>query len=297
MKQPLSRRLEFLRRRGLRYSLTLIARKFGKRLTTRRIGGRNVRVPTDDAGLALMQEDEPWMIALLERVLPLTRGAIVDVGVNVGQTLLRLRAVENTRPWIGFEPNPECCKSVRRLLEINDLAPATLHEFGLSDRTATARLHVASATDARGTTIDKFHDNLPPGMTTVEVELRDGRELVDGELAQRVGFVKIDVEGAECEVLEGLAPVIKRDRPPVLLEILWIESADPEIEKVRESRQRRTFAFFREHDYRVLRVRDAGRLEEFGEIRKPMPLDMCNYLAFPSELAGALTGTDRDGES
>lgn len=288
-KPGLRQRLGFLRRRGFRYSFVLLARKLGKQRVTHRLGGSVFTLTTDDAALALLRDDESWMIPLLKRVLPLTQGAFLDVGVNVGQSLLRLKAVEPARPWIGFEPNPECCKAVRRLIELNDPAPAKLHEFGLSDRTTTARLHVGSATDARGTTVEKFHDNLPDGMRTIEVELKDGRELIGGELAQRAGFIKIDVEGAESDVLTGLAPVIERDRPLVLLEILWIESADPEVERVRETRQQRTFNFFREHDYRVLRVRQAGRLEEFGEIHKPLPLDKCNYLAFPTELEHALT--------
>lgn len=289
-KPSLRQRLGFLCERGVGYAWILLTRKLGRRRLAHRIAGRRYALSTTDEALELIRDDEPWMVPLMRRVLPVAQGAFVDVGVNVGQTLLRLKGVEPGRPWIGFEPNPNCCRAVRRLLQDNDLAPAKLNEYGLSNRSGKAALHIDRDADVRGTTIEGFHGVEPGALREVEVELRNGGELLESEFARKVGFVKIDVEGAECDVLEGLRPVIERDRPLVLLEILWAESDNPETERVRMERQRRTLGFFDECAYKIKRVRGGGRLEEFGDIRKRLPLDMCNYLAFPAESAEDLNG-------
>lgn len=45
---------------------------------------------------------EPWMIEILNIVLPLDNKGFVDVGVNVGQTLMKLRSVSSETKYIGF---------------------------------------------------------------------------------------------------------------------------------------------------------------------------------------------------
>jgi hypothetical protein len=36
---------------------------------------------------------------------------------------------------------------------------------------------------------------------------------------ERVAFVKLDVDGHECDVLEGAQATLTRDRPPILMEL------------------------------------------------------------------------------
>jgi hypothetical protein len=49
---------------------------------------------------------ELWMIDLLKIVLPIGNKSFVDVGINVAQTLLKLKSVSPEINYIGFEPNP-----------------------------------------------------------------------------------------------------------------------------------------------------------------------------------------------
>ena len=45
---------------------------------------------------------EPWMIELLAMLLKEKEGAFIDVGVNVGQTLIKLKSIDINRKYIGF---------------------------------------------------------------------------------------------------------------------------------------------------------------------------------------------------
>jgi hypothetical protein len=57
---------------------------------------------------------EPWMVDALRRLLFLRPGAaFVDVGVNIGQTLLKLKSLAPDIVYVGFEPNPFCALYAR----------------------------------------------------------------------------------------------------------------------------------------------------------------------------------------
>lgn len=54
-----------------------------------------IRIPSIH-GIAC-KESEPWMIDLLAALLHQRSGAFLDVGVNVGQTLIKVKAIDSDR--------------------------------------------------------------------------------------------------------------------------------------------------------------------------------------------------------
>src|SRR5438105_9508748 len=70
-----------------------------------------------------------------------SRGLFIDVGANIGQSALSVRAVNRTCPIISFEPNPDMefgLSRVRRLL--GESFQFRMH--GLGAATETRTLHV-----------------------------------------------------------------------------------------------------------------------------------------------------------
>jgi len=74
---------------------------------------------------------EPWMTRLLSRLRPFFSGAFVDVGVNVGQTLLKVYAVNERVNYIGFEPNPICNYYTQELIRLNRFEGCKLIPAGI----------------------------------------------------------------------------------------------------------------------------------------------------------------------
>ena len=60
---------------------------------------------------------EPWMNSVLKDVFKVCEGTFLDIGVNLGQTLLHVKTLEPARKYIGFEPNPTCCFYANSLIE------------------------------------------------------------------------------------------------------------------------------------------------------------------------------------
>jgi len=69
---------------------------------------------------------------------------------------------------------------------------------------------------------------------------------LDNENHTNVGFIKVDVEGYELDVLEGATKLIERDRPTMMVEVYqpWCEKIGFSSETI--------FDFFVDRDYRIL---------------------------------------------
>jgi FkbM family methyltransferase len=148
---------------------------------------------------------EKWMsnlIVCLFKAEPQIK-VFLDVGVNIGQTLLKLKAINRDIKYIGFEPNSDCCFYTRRLSEINCLPNVQIVPCALSDGHGLATL---------------YSDELGASDATIVKDLRDREYVLPSQHVVRFSFdelspslvgeeraiVKIDVEGGELEVLSGM---------------------------------------------------------------------------------------------
>lgn len=138
-------------------------------------------------------------------------GTFVDVGANVGNHSLFAAAIIGAPRVIAFEPNPEAYRVLRCNIALNDMAGTIEHlPFGLSDHDGHANVATPNPDINLGGTM--LTDD-PTGT----VELRRGDDLLAGE--GKIGFLKIDVEGLEMQVLAGLESTIDRCRPPIMVEV------------------------------------------------------------------------------
>src|SRR5882724_8814387 len=62
---------------------------------------------------------EKWMSSVLKKILNRSEGCFVDVGVNIGQTLIKVKSIDRNIDYLGFEPNPVCVFYAENLIGIN----------------------------------------------------------------------------------------------------------------------------------------------------------------------------------
>jgi FkbM family methyltransferase len=228
---------------------------------------------------------EKWMMDLFDRLLPFKKGVFIDIGVNTGQTLLKLKAKDNQRIYIGFEPNPNCIFYVQELIRSNKFTNITLYPIGLADKTQLVELNffTTAATDSAASIITDFRK----GSTVYRKEIIPCFKFSDINLAlpEDIAFVKIDVEGAELEVLEGIKSLLIEYRPFIIIEILPVynmSNAD------RLHRQQAIERLLSELGYMVLRILKQGdsevkSLEIISEIGVHSNLNYCDYVLSPRE--------------
>jgi len=105
-----------------------------------------------------------------------------------------------------------------------------------------------------------------------------------------IALIKIDVEGAEIEVLEGLRSEIIRYRPLILFEVLPIYESKNTIRIERQDKLESLLRSLNYKKYRVLKTKDDmySGLQEIETIGIHSDLTCCDYVAIPEELERSL---------
>jgi FkbM family methyltransferase len=147
----------------------------------------------------------------LERRVP---GRAIDAGANTGAYTY---AFSRVCAFVeAFEPQPSCAASLSDFARGRE--NVRVHRFGLSDRAATAMLHVPVVNGrwrphlATGLASLTPHAVLPTRAVAIELVALDAFGFRD------VAVIKIDVEGHERHVLEGARETIAANLPTIVLE-------------------------------------------------------------------------------
>lgn len=251
--------------------------------------GKPVFIPLiNGLGYDNLSISEDWMYVVLNKLLPLFKGAFIDIGVNVGQTLIKLKTVNKDIEWIGFEPNPKCAYYVLQLIKSNDFQNCRLVPVGIFNRDDILELefYSDSDTDPSASLIQNFR----PGEKVFERIIIPVTTFEKANSLLRlsaIAVIKIDVEGAEPEVLNSLQTVINQYRPLLMMEILPCYTTDNEH---RIKRQQSIEAILSGLSYKIFRIvkrnlREFQQFESIESIGIHDNLDMCEYVMVPEELA------------
>lgn len=162
------------------------------------------------------------------------RGAVVlDCGANIGNhTVYWLKkSSQNISKVYCFEPIKSTFEILSKNIELNGLQSKTvLYNIGLNDK------------DTSGIIAKYNRENI--GATSLkegkgEIELKRLDDVVLGE--KTIDFMKIDVEGMECFLLDGAIKILKKHKP-----LIFIESFSENYEKMHN--------FLIQNGYELLKV-------------------------------------------
>jgi FkbM family methyltransferase len=169
--------------------------------------------------LALETSHEPHLTSVYQRILTAHKGAVVDIGANLGQTLAKVLAVDPSRTYVGFEPQIACCFFVDQFLKDNALSNCKILPVALSDTNGIGIIHsadpydvMASLRDQHACTHEYRHRSFVP--------LRKGDDILDELGVKEIALIKIDVEGLELPVLKGLRHRLDAQKPVLVFEVL-----------------------------------------------------------------------------
>lgn len=195
-----------------------LVRWTGRRAGTIKIGvGAGLRFDPGPSNAAYASGDNelPVQEALRQHVRP---GAVFyDVGANVGFfTVIGARLVGPRGRVYAFEPVPDNAERVRRNAALNRLENVQVLQKAAAARSGSGELVLAAyAGGAALTTAAPPPDAI--GRMVVDLVRLD--DLVAAGSVQAPAVVKIDVEGAELDVLEGMPLIARRDRPVIVYEL------------------------------------------------------------------------------
>jgi FkbM family methyltransferase len=147
---------------------------------------------------------------------------VYDIGGYEGIfTLFFAKSVGEKGHVVTFEPNPVNHGKIKTNLELNGLKNVVLVPKGVGDRTGTLRLVIPGALRESGTVNPEAQKKFIQGkdVRTYNVEVGTLDDMIRMLGAPDPDFVKIDIEGFECEALKGGEKLLHRVKPPLLIEV------------------------------------------------------------------------------
>jgi FkbM family methyltransferase len=142
---------------------------------------------------------------------------VFDVGANVGElSLLFSRFVSSTGKVYAFECSPDTFERLQKIVDLSRRMNIKSNCLCLSDHAGTARLHTYDKDHATWNTLadrplHKYGIDIEPvSVTNIETATVDEYCRINN--IQRIDLLKIDVEGAEYQVIKGASRMMREKR-------------------------------------------------------------------------------------
>jgi FkbM family methyltransferase len=141
---------------------------------------------------------------------------VVDIGANRGMfTLYASHLAGANGKVISFEPNPTSRKLLERELDANKIFNVEVLPYGASNTSVELTLDVPLLNSGEATFGKKIRTE--NSFYQVKAQVAPADSMLVGE---KPALIKIDVEGFECRVIEGLTDTLTTFHPVVFTEIV-----------------------------------------------------------------------------
>lgn len=144
-----------------------------------------------------------------------TETVFLDVGANIGNHSLFMS--KHTSVVHAFEPYKPARNSLKNKITLNQIKNIIVHPVGLSNKKETIPFYPPNISNLGTGSFEKeyYDDNK---QTAVSLEVVIGDEEIYKHNIHDISLIKIDVEGHECRVIEGLRHTLESNRPVVIFE-------------------------------------------------------------------------------
>lgn len=141
----------------------------------------------------------------------------LDIGANVGfYTALAMRRIGPTGKIVALEPDPESHGFLKQTVAAN--AAANVVCLATAAAASRGRFKLYVSPDNRG---DNRLYQPDPSWPSVDVDTASADELLVSLGIEQLDLIKIDVQGAEGGVIDGLEKTIRRSTNLTLLTEFW----------------------------------------------------------------------------
>jgi FkbM family methyltransferase len=269
------------------------------------INGKIITIPIDIPGsFPNLFLKKSWKTGIIKHFSDFSPGTFIDVGANLGQTLIEFWIANNSsedgvadqpnNSYIGFEPNKNCVEYLRSIIKINSFKDYSINPIGLFNESKTLSLYTQNDCDSCATVVEDLRPNRKYDVDEVSCQKFDD-VFADMNIAN-ISLIKIDVEGSELEVLQGMDSTIEKLRPPILCEVLFTDNkADLSFMELRNKNLIVLLLKWNYSAFQIIKNRDRSEVQKYQKIScfvsefwSLKNMDLCDYLFLPIEQEQAL---------
>jgi FkbM family methyltransferase len=191
----------------------------------------NIYCPLNKEDFIVMTRHEDDII---ERFLPKQGDIVVDIGAHMGRyTIIGSKRVGAQGRVVAIEAHPENFEMLNRNIKLNQLTNVIPLNYAVYSKETKIKLYLPEVESGytiyntimsnRARTEDKF----------VEVNANTLDYILQSKGITYVNWIKIDVEGAEFEVLKGASNVLSKSKDiALLIEVHGLDNYRPILEFV-----------------------------------------------------------------
>lgn len=137
---------------------------------------------------------------------------VCDIGANIGNHSVFFGKVLGAKQVLAFEPQPNVYATLCRNLELNGMTDALAYNCLVGAKSGRGEVAKFNPRNLGGTSFVPTKDGSIP-MVALD-------DLIDAEEMKNLGFLKIDTEGMQMDVLMGAKKLIKAKKPAIWVELL-----------------------------------------------------------------------------
>lgn len=141
---------------------------------------------------------------------------VIEAGANIGSESLLISKQLTTGHLYCFEPNPYTFERLKINLSINELENVSAYDYALGETDSQINFHIYPKGFCNAGMSSKYME------TRDTIKINVVQQTLDTFVAQnnitKVDFIKMDIQGAEMDMINGSAKTIERFKPTIFTE-------------------------------------------------------------------------------
>jgi FkbM family methyltransferase len=156
------------------------------------------------------KNDEKILATMLYTLGKIDNAVFWDIGTNIGlYSMLLAKSGSNVKRVVCFEPEPRCVGRIKINAVLNGLDNVQIYPMALSDAKGFFNLTVNEAFGVGNHSL--MSDTVSEHQTNIKARVEKGDTLIEEYNEPIPNVLKIDVEGAEIKVIDGLSKTLAHD--------------------------------------------------------------------------------------
>lgn len=148
-------------------------------------------------------------------------GYFIDVGANIGwYTIIASKLIGDNGKVITFEPEPNNCRILNKNIHNNGCDNININTLGLGDESGIVPFYLNPENFGDHSISSTTHLRCfnPKDPKEIKVSMIRLDTYLDIDEFKKVGLIKLDVQGSEAKALRGMARLLEKYKPPILME-------------------------------------------------------------------------------
>jgi FkbM family methyltransferase len=209
---------------------------------------KNAIVKVDGVYFRLLDEESfitvfPEFEKFIDSYLKVKEGDVfLDVGAHIGKYTLSVASIMGKKGQvISIEPYPETYRVLLENIRLNSFENIQTFRIAAWSQNCKKQLFLSNNAGGHSLTPNKKPDERwPDQQPFIIIQAKPLDDILE-KIGRKVDWIKIDVEGAEIEVLQGMRKTLEHDKPNLI-----IEARKTNLEKIKK--------FMEQQRYHVERI-------------------------------------------